>query len=170
MYSSVGSGMHQLVPQSRLQFVTLKQDADSFLAHMRRQFPRHHFLGNQSHTPSRLALRRAYYGDNPLTRPVSSPRCFPGRGFSYSADSSPSASQRRAIAYSLWNHTHVAGQLRRLLSLIQLAQDRSTPQRARLPLPFSQHSGQTQTILLPQLYMHPMVALHVLTMPPILSP
>src|ERR1019366_5264497 len=66
--------------------------------------------------------------------------------------------------HGLGSHAYVPGHLRRCLSLVQLAQDRGSPQHPRGLPPLVQHPGDLLPILFPQLDMHPMIGLHVPTM------
>src|ERR1017187_9161192 len=140
MYSSFSSATHHIFFPPRLQFVALKQDADCLPAHLRCQLPLYRFGGDQAHTPPRYALwgRRAHHGDDPLALAYvqgylfAGPRRFVQRRVQPFFLIAPGNSSHRFRSYA-----HTGRHLRRLLTTVELAQDRRAATRAPIPAPSS---------------------------------
>src|ERR1035437_4699437 len=141
--------------------VALKQDADRLPAHLRRQFPLHRLGGDQPHAPPRPALwrRTAHHGDDPLAladvqgSPFGGPWLFVQcRLEPFLLITTGNGSHRfRSYAYT-------GRHLRRLLTTVERAKNRRTPQHARRFPPLRQHLGKLLPILPPQMDIHPMAA------------
>jgi len=131
--------------------MALEQDADRFPAHPPRQLPLHRFLGDESHTPPRRALRRraAHHRDDALTLArvqhslLARTRLFvQGRLQSFLLVAPGNGPHR------LGGYTHMAGYLPGRLPLAEFPQDHSPPQHPRRLPPLVQHGGDLFTILL----------------------
>src|ERR1039458_10002695 len=158
MYSSFSAAMHHIFFPPRLQFVALEQDADRLPAHLRRQFPLDRLGSDQPHTPPRNALgrRTAHHGDDSLALAYVQRSLFPWPGLFVQCRFQP------LLLITLGNcshrfrrHTHIGRHLRRLLTNVELAQNRSTPQNTRRFPPLGQHPSKLPPILPSQLDMHP---------------
>src|ERR1019366_1511526 len=142
-------------------------DANRFPAYPPCQLPLYCFLGDEPDTPPRPPFRRraAHEGDDPLTLARVQHPALAGTWLLVQRRFQPLlrvAPGNRPHGFG--RHAHVVGHLRRRLSLVQLAQDRSSAQHPRRLPPFVQHPGDLLPLLLPQMNMHPMVALHVHTL------
>src|ERR1039457_7037339 len=102
------------------------------------------FLGDEPHTPPRPAFRRraAHQGDDPLALarvqypPLARTRFLIQRLLPSLLLAAPGNGP-----HGLGSHAYVRGHLRRRLSLVQLAQDRGSPQHPRGLPPLVQHPG-----------------------------
>jgi hypothetical protein len=152
----------------RLQIAALKQDADRLPAHLRRQLPLFRTVAIRRAPPrSALWWRTTQQGDDGLALNYVQRSLFSGsRLFVQGRLQSlllitPGNSSHRFRSYAQTCHHP-----RHFMPMVELAQDRSTPQHTRQISPPGQHRKKLLPMLLQQLEMHPMVATHVLTMRP----
>src|ERR1019366_2740831 len=128
-YSASSSATHHIFFPPRLQVMTLEQDANRFPAHPPCQLPLHCFLGDEPDTPPRPPFRRraAHEGDDPLTLARVQHPALAGTWLLVQRRFQPLlrvAPGNRPHGFG--RHAHLVGNLRRSLSLVQLAQDRSS--------------------------------------------
>src|SRR5580658_7159060 len=167
MYSSFNSAIHQLFFPPWLQLVALEQNTDRFPPYLWRQFPLHRLLCDQPHAPPRHSLgwRPAHHGDDALALLHIQRSLFARSRLFVQCRVKPFLLVTPAnSSHRFRSHTHTDRHLRCVLPTVELTQDRSTPQHPRRFPPLGQHRGKLPPILLFQLDLHPMVALHVSTM------
>jgi hypothetical protein len=151
--------------------MALEQNADRLPAHLRHQLPLHRLGSDQPHAPPSLAIgrRTTYHGDDSLALVYAERSLLTRSGLFVQCRFQPLFLITQGnCSHRFLCHTHIGRHLRHLLSMVELAKNRSSPQDARRVPPLGQHPYNLPPIFPAQPDMHPMIALHVSTMRPLL--